>query len=50
MYLARRLDQVLEVSTREKVAQVDKFAVLLVLHVDRTPSILTGWNCATVRH
>jgi hypothetical protein len=33
-------DQVLQVSASEKVAQIDEFAVVLVLHIDDTPTVL----------
>jgi len=35
------LDQVLQMGTGEEVSQVDEFAVVLVLDVDDSPSILT---------
>lgn len=38
--LARRLDQVLEMGAGEEVAQVDEFAVSLVLDVDGAPAVL----------
>lgn len=36
-----RLDQVLEMGTGEEVSKVDKFAVVLILNVDNSPSVLT---------
>lgn len=36
------VDQVLKVGAGEKVAEVDEFAVLLVLDVDRSPSVLAA--------
>jgi hypothetical protein len=38
------LDQILEVSAGEEVAEVDEFAVLLVLNVDGSPSVLAAAN------
>ena len=38
--LARCLDQILQVRAGEKVAEVDKFAVALVLDVDGAPAVL----------
>ena len=38
--LGRRLDQVLQVCPRQKVAQVDKLAVILVLHIHHSPAVL----------
>ena len=35
------LDQVLQMGTGEEVSQVDEFAVVLVLDIDDSPSILT---------
>jgi hypothetical protein len=34
------LDQVLEMGAGEEVSEVDKFAVVLVLDVDNSPSVL----------
>jgi len=41
--LACCFDQVLEMGAGEEVAEIDKLAVSLVLDVDGTPSVLTGW-------
>ena len=38
--LGRRLDQVLEMGTGEEVPKVDEFAVVLILNVDNSPSVL----------
>ena len=38
--LRRRLDEVLEVRAEEEVAEVDEFAVVLILDVDNTPPVL----------
>lgn len=38
--LRRRLNEILEVSPQEEVTQVDELAVLLILDVDHTPSVL----------
>ena len=40
--LGRGLDQVLQVGTQQKVTQVHKLAVLLILDVDDTPPVLAG--------
>ena len=42
MDLGRGLDQILEMSTGEEVSQVDEFAVVLVLDIDDSPSVLTA--------
>ena len=44
--LAGRLDQVLELSAGEKVAEVDEFAVALVFYVDGAPAVLAGGDVA----
>jgi hypothetical protein len=44
MDLRCRLDEVLEMGTCEKVSEVDEFAVVLVLNVDDSPSILSSTN------
>ena len=41
MDLRCRLNQVLEMGAGEEVSEVDKFAVVLVLDVDDSPSVLT---------
>ena len=35
-------DQVLKVCARKEVSEIDKFAVVLILNVDNSPSILTA--------
>ncbi len=40
--LRGRLDEILEVRAGEEVAEVDEFAVVLVLDVDDAPSVLTA--------
>lgn len=45
--LACRLDEVLEVSTGEEIAQVDEFAVPLILDVDGAPAVLASGNVAS---
>lgn len=40
MNLGCGLDQVLEVGTGEEISEVDKFAMVLVLDVDDSPSVL----------
>jgi hypothetical protein len=35
------LDQVLEMGACEEVSEIDKFAVVLVLNIDDSPSVLT---------
>lgn len=46
MDLGRRLNEVLEVGPGEKVAEEDKFAVVLVLDVDNSPAVLTASDLA----
>lgn len=46
--LGRRLDEVLEVGTQQEVSQIDKLAVVLVLNVDDSPSVLTTPDLVTV--
>jgi hypothetical protein len=41
MNLRCGFDQILEVGTGEEVSEVDKFAMVLVLNVDDTPSVLS---------
>lgn len=38
--LGCRLDQVLKVGAGQEVAEVDKFAVLLILDIDGSPAVL----------
>lgn len=40
--LACRLDEILEVGAEEEVAEVDEFAVVLILHVDDAPAVLAA--------
>jgi hypothetical protein len=40
--LGGRLDEVLEMGSQEEVAQVDELAVVLVLDIDDTPSVLAA--------
>lgn len=42
------VDQVLEVGAGEEVAEVDEFAVLLVLDVDRSPAVLAAADSLAV--
>lgn len=42
MDLRGRLNQILEVRSRQKVAQVHKLAVILVLHIHHPPPILSS--------
>lgn len=42
MDLGCGLDKILQVSAGKEVAEVDKFAVVLVLHVDDTPAVLAA--------
>lgn len=46
--LAGRLDQVLQVGAGKEVAEIDEFAVVLVLDVDGAPSALSAADSATV--
>ena len=48
MNLGCCLDKVLQMGTGEEVAEIDEFAVVLVLDVDRTPSVLTAAHLATI--
>ncbi len=40
--LGSRLNQVLEMGSGEEVSEVDEFAVVLILNVDDTPSVLSA--------
>ncbi len=40
--LGGRLDQVLQVGAGKEVAEVDKFAVVLVLDIDHSPTVLAS--------
>lgn len=42
MDLAGSFDQVLQMGTGQEVPQVDKFAVVLVLDIDNTPTVLSA--------
>lgn len=46
--LGSRLDQILEVGSKQEVSQVNKFTVGLILHVDDTPSVLTSTNLLAI--
>lgn len=48
MDLGGRLDQILEMGSKQEVSQVNKFAVGLVLHVDDAPSVLTSANLLAI--
>ena len=42
MDLAGGFDQILQMGTGQEVPQVDKFAVVLVLDIDNTPTVLSA--------
>lgn len=44
MSLASRFNQILEMGAGQEVPKVNKFAVILVFHVDHAPSILATAN------
>lgn len=46
--LAGSLNQVLQVSAGQEIAQVDELAVVLVLDVDNTPAVLAAANLLAV--
>ena len=46
--LRSSLDQVLKVSSQEEVAQVNEFAVVLVLNVDYAPSVLAATDLLAI--
>lgn len=46
--LAGRLDKVLQMSASEEVPQVNKFTVVLILHVDDTPAVLAAANLLAI--
>lgn len=48
MDLAGRLDKVLQMSASEEVPQVDEFTVVLILHIDNTPAVLTSANLLAI--
>ena len=45
-----RLDQVLQVGAEKEVSEVDKFAVVLVLHIDHAPPVLATTNLLAVNN
>jgi len=42
MDLRCRLNQVLEMGAGEEVSEVDEFAVILILNIDNSPSVLAS--------
>lgn len=42
MDLRGRLNQILQVGSSQEISEIDKFAMVLVLHVDDAPSVLTS--------
>ena len=48
MNLARRLDQILQMRTRQKVAQAHKLAMALVLDINHAPAVLAAPHAAAV--
>lgn len=42
--LGRCFNQILEVGTGKEISEVDEFAVVLILDVDDSPSVLTSTN------
>lgn len=48
MDLASGFDEILEVSAGEEVPQVDEFAMILILDVDHTPTVLATANLLAV--
>jgi len=42
------LDEILEVRAEEEVAEVDEFAVVLILDIDNAPSVLSAPNLLAV--
>ncbi len=46
--LRGRFDEILEVGSQQEVAQVDEFAVVLVLDVDDAPSVLAAADLLAV--
>ena len=46
--LGSRLDEILQVCPQQKVTQVDEFAVVLILNVDDTPSVLAPTDLLAV--
>ena len=48
MNLTRRLNQILQVRPRQKIPQANEFAMVLVFHVDDSPSVLTATDLATI--
>lgn len=48
MNLARGLDQILEMSAEEEIAEIDEFAVVLVFNIDDAPAILSTPDLAAI--
>ena len=48
MDLGCGFDEILEVGAEKEVSKVDEFAVVLVLNIDETPSILTATNLLAI--
>lgn len=46
--LACCLNEVLEMGASEEVSQVYKFTVILILHIDNTPAVLSAANLLTI--
>lgn len=43
-------NQILEMSSEEKITQIDKLAVVLVFDVDDAPSVLTAADLLAINH
>ena len=50
MNLCCGFNQVLQMSSRQKVAQMNKLAMILILHVDHTPSCLSSTYCLAIHN
>jgi hypothetical protein len=48
--LRRCLNEILEVGSEKEVAEIDEFAVILVLDVDDTPSVLAAPNLLAINN
>lgn len=48
MDLRGSLDEILKMGSEQEVSQEDKFAVVLILHVDDTPAVLASSNLLAV--
>lgn len=48
MDLRSGLDEILEVRSEQEVSQVNEFAVVLILNVDDTPSVLTSTDLLAI--